>query len=87
MKKINWEYDIPKLRKIFIAITVIMWILVHAFQRLTVEFLVEIMIGLVCVSAAVPDWMHKKRGSAIFWFILTIGWFLLAVRSYLRYNM
>lgn len=87
MKKINWEYDIPKLRKIFIAITVIVWILVHALQWTAVNFVSEVMIGLVCVSAAVPMWIEKKRGSAIFWFVMTIGWFLLAIRSYFRYNM
>ena len=87
MKKFNWEYDFPKLRSIFIGITVIFWFLVHAFQWLTVEFLVEIMIGLVCASAAVPGWMQKKRGSAAFWLVLAIGWFLLAVRSFLRFNM
>ena len=87
MKKNNREYDIPKLRNIFIGITVIVWILVHVFRWTVVNFVSEVMIGLVCASAAVPRWMEKKRGSAVYWFILTIGWFLLAIRSFLRFNM
>lgn len=87
MKKFNPEYDIPKLKNIFIVITVIVWILVQIFHWKTVEFASEGMIGLVCVWDLVSAWKEKKRGSAIFWFILTIGWFLLAIRSFLRYNM
>lgn len=87
MKKFNWEYDIPKLRNIFIVLTVIVWILSHAFQWITVYFVSEIMVGLVCASSAVYAWLEKKRGFAAFWLILAIGWLGLAVRSFLKFNI
>lgn len=87
MKKFNPEYDIPKLRNIFKAVTIIVWVLVHAFQWRTVYFVTEIMVGLVCVSSAVPEWKEKKRGSAIFLYVIAVAWFALAVRSFLRFNI
>lgn len=87
MKKFNPEYDIPKLKNIFTVLTVIVWLLVQMFHWKTVEFASEVMITLVCVWDAVSAGIEKKRGSAIFWCILAIGWFALAVRSFIKYNM
>ena len=87
MKKFNWEYDFPKLKNFFMIITVIVWVLVQMFHWVKVEFVSEIMIGLVCVSTSISDWLEKKRGSAVFWAILAICWLGLAVRSLLKYNI
>lgn len=87
MKKFNPEYDIPKLKNIFTVLTVIVWLFVQMFHWKTAEFASEVMITLVCVWDAVSAWIEKKRGSAIFWCIMAIAWFALAVRSFLKYNI
>ena len=87
MHKINWEYDIPKLRNMLTVIVIILGILMIAFHWTTADFLFRIMLGLICALDAVMAWMEKKCISAGFWVFFAICWFGLAVRSYFRYNI
>ena len=87
MKKINWEYDIPKLRNIITVVIIIFGILMIAFHWTTADFIFKIMIGLTCALDAVLAWMEKKRITAGFWGVLAICWFFMAVNSFFRYNM
>ena len=87
MKKINWEYDIPKLRNTLTVIAIILGILMIAFHWTTADFVFKILLGLICALDAIPAWTEKKRIRAGFWIVLAFCCFGLAVRSYSRYNI
>lgn len=87
MKKINWEYDIPRVRNSLSLIVIIFGILMLVFHWTTADFAFKTMLGLICALDAIPAWMEKKRISAGFWIFLAICWFGMAVRSYFRYNI
>ena len=85
--KINWEYDVPKLRGILTAIIVVLGILMIIFEWKTADFVFKILLGITCVVDAALSWMEKHRISAILFVCMALLFFGFAVKSYFVYNI
>ena len=87
MKKFNWEYDIPKLRGIFTAVLVIMGIIMISFHWTEAYFVFVILLGLISVLDAIREKMEKHRFKAIIGWCCAVLCFVMAVYSFVKYNM
>jgi len=87
MKKINLEYDIPKLRGIITAVLVVMAIIMIVFHWTEAYFVYVILLGIVAILDAVREKMERHRVYAIMEVCLAVFCFVMAVYSFFKYNM
>ena len=87
MKKINWEYDIPKLRGILTAVIIVMGIIMIAFHWTEVDFVFVILLGVITILDTIRERMEKHRFNEIIGWCCAVFFFAMAVYSFVKYNI
>jgi len=85
--KMNWEYDVPKLRTVLTAVIVVLGIVMIAFEWTKADFIFKILLGITWLLDAALSWMQKHRISAALLACLALLFFGFAVKSYFLYNV